>query len=730
MATQNMTMGQQAAPVTDLAAPKTAEETVAFVESAYSYLKGFKPTLERHWREAILFVTAEQWIRFDAQSGRFTRNSLESWIPTPTTDYLSKPYDRICDILTSPDFSPIARPATQDQADIDAAQAAQRILRYLRRQLKTEAMQLDAAAWLVTTGNAVLYANWDSMAGVTQRRIKERTVSEAMTQPAAFCVACGEEFPPQAAGQMCPACGRAALREEDRPQKGPDGEPLYDIRVEKVRDAEGRPKYREFKTGEVCEAAVNLFNWYPQPRDDFSRVMYVDEVIPFDLDELVSEFGSDAREVTAEDLEIDQHTGFVSTTRSHYFSQAQERTLSMARVHYFRHVPSDKFPNGKYIVLANGKLLYDGDLEKHLDGKLPYEHIPYRKIPGEMWGLGPMVSAIPVQKRINAIDSNIILNRKTMLNPQWKIPQGSGVTFIDGRPGLLIRYNPHNTGGAAPQKEPGVGLPGDIYKERQQGQQDLEEIFGTAEVLTGQAPTGVEAGVALNLLQEQAYRRFGPLMKRWQIALGQQEQRKLLIARKKWKDYRLVRVLGDNQEMEAYHYRGADIGNTIDVIVEVERGILHSESARQQKTIMAADKGWLGDPRQPQVRAKLLEVLGIEGFETEYRLDAKKALRLLNKMKEGEQVPSPLPFDVHPIHFQIFSDFTKTSEFDALPQPVQMAIIQRTMAHQQAMQQQAQQAMQAAEAAKGSTESVSKQVAESGAFGNQPEAQTQAVTAR
>jgi len=730
MATTNMTMGRQGSPVAEFQKPKTVDETVALVQNAYTYLKGFKLVLERHWREAILFVTNEQWVRFDAMSNRFTRNSLESWIPTPTTDYLSKPYDRIVDILTSPDFSPIARPATQDQSDVDASQAAQRILRYLRDHLHTPMLQLDAAAWLVTTGNCVLYANWDAAAGVLQRRLRERTISNPITQPAATCAMCGEEFPPQADGQTCPACSRDTLRLQDRPQRSPTGEPLYDIRVEKMRDNQGRPLYREFSTGEVCEAAVNLFNWYPQPRDDFSRVMYVDEVVPYDLDELKNEFGSKAREVIAEDLEIDQFTGFVSSARSHYFSQAQEKKMSMVRVHYFRHVPSDKFKDGKYIVTASGKLLYDGDLEKRLDGHLPYEHVPYRKIPGEMWGIGPMPAAIPVQKRLNAIDSNVILNRKTMLNPQWTIPQGSGVTFIDGRPGLLIRYNPHNTGGASPQKIPGAGLPGDIYKEREQCRVDLEDIFGTQEVLSGQAPTGVEAGVALNLLQEQAYRRFGPLMKRWQAALGRHEQRKLLISRKEWKDYRLVRVLGENQEMEAYHYRGADIGNTVDVVVEVERGILHSESARQQKTIMAADKGWLGDPRQPQVRAKLLEVLGVEGFETEYRLDAKKAIRLLNRMKEGQPVPPPLPFDVHPIHFQILSDFTKTSEFDALSPPVQMQIIQRAMSHQQAMQAQAQQAMMAAQAAKGSTESVSNQVAESGAFGDQREAQTQAVTAR
>lgn len=730
MATENLTTGVQGTPVSEFEKPKSVEETVALVQNTHTYLKGFKRILERHWREAILFISGEQWVRYEAVTNRFSRHTLEGWVPTPTTDYLTKPYDRIIDILTAPTFKPIARPPTQDQSDVDASQATQRILRDIYDRLQTGELHLDAASWLVATGNCVLYSNWDKDAGVTQRRLREKMITSPLTEEVAGCVECGQGFPPQAVGQMCPSCGRGALSPREEPQVGDDGEQLYDIRLEKERDADGRLKYKEFKAGDIEEAAVNLFNFYPQPRDDFSKVMYVDEVVPMDLDEIRDIFGSKARNVVAEDIEVDSSGHFISTGKSHYYSESMEKKRSMANVHYFRHVPSDKFSDGKYIVTIGSELMHDDNLESHLDGSLPYEHVPYRKIPGEMWGVGPMHSGIPVQKRVNAIDSNVILNRKTMLNPQWLLPQGSGVSFIDGRPGLLIRFNPHNTGGIYPNKVKGEGLPGDIYREREQAHTDLEEIFGTAEVLTGQAPTGVEAGVALNLLQEQAYRRFGPLMKRWQGALSRHERRKAYIAKKKYKDYRLVRVLGENQEMEAFHYRGADIGNTVDVVVEVERGVLHSESARQQKTIMAADKGWLGDPRQPNVRAKLLEVLGVEGFETEYVLDAKKAMRLLQRMKDGEQVPPPLPFDVHPIHFQVLSDFTKTSEFEQLSEAIQQVILQRAGQHQQAMQQQAQQAMAAAEAAKGSSEEVSDKVAESGAFGNQPEAQTQAVTAQ
>ena len=133
----------------------------------------------------------------------------------------------------------------------------------------------------------------------------------------------------------------------------------------------------------------------------------------------------------------------------------------------------------------------------------------------------------------------------------------------------------------------------------------------------------------------------------------------------------------------------------------------------------SADRGWLGDPRRPEVRGKLLERLGIAGFDAEYTLDAKKARRVLEQLKAGEQPPPPTPFDQHPVHFQVLAEFTKTVEYERLPQPQQQAILERVQVHFQQMQQQAQQAMQAAQAAKGTDSATSRQVAESGAFGDQ-----------
>ena len=77
------------------------------------------------------------------------------------------------------------------------------------------------------------------------------------------------------------------------------------------------------------------------------------------------------------------------------------------------------FPEGRTIMVIGDKAMHIGPLEEYLEGKLPYRHIRYRVLPGEFWGLSPLQPAIPLQKRLNAIDSAIVANRKQNINPQW-----------------------------------------------------------------------------------------------------------------------------------------------------------------------------------------------------------------------------------------------------------------------------------------------------------------------
>ena len=114
---------------------------------------------------------------------------------------------------------------------------------------------------------------------------------------------------------------------------------------------------------------------------------------------------------------------------------------------------------------------------------------------------------------------------------------------------------------------------------------------------------------------------------------------------------------------------------------------------------------------------KVLEKLKLSGFQNEFTIDAERARRSIHKIRDlGEPVEMG-PFDVHPVHFKILTDYIKSADFEKDPKDVQESLMTLAGQYQKAMAQQAQQAQQAAMATKGAGPQAENAVVESGAFG-------------
>jgi len=225
---------------------------------------------------------------------------------------------------------------------------------------------------------------------------------------------------------------------------------------------------------------------------------------------------------------------------------------------------------------------------------------------------------------------------------------------------------------------------------------------------------------AVEFVYETAYKRFKQAIINWRGGLSQHEHRNLKILSANWDEERLVRVLGEGGDLEAYYYRGADIAGAESMAVRVGLGLKTSVVAYQRRVMEAAKAGLLGDIRRPEVRGKIVEAMEIEGFDSDFVGDARKARRVLKALRDGEE-PEPIlpPIDNHAIQFAILRDFILTAEYAKLPEERRQALLQRATQHQQIMQQQQQQVMQAAQAAKGTGDQVSDAVAQSGALGGE-----------
>lgn len=708
-------------------APRKKEEVISFVEDTFEFTKRYRTGLEYRVKEAIHFLGGDHWLHYQPYEQKFARHGLQKWHPTPTTNYLVKHYDLLLDMLISGDQHPKVGPATDDQDDVDAALATQRVLVSEYRRMKTDMkLMLPMAAWLILAGTCFIGSRWNAKSGHRASRKRTELKEKQLTADMMVCLKCDFQADHDAFDR-CPDCG-AELKKEKRGLFMPDGEPITEQSQMPVLDTNNRQIVDRIRLGELEEFLISPLNAYPMPCRNFEECRYFIEAEPMHVDQIKDIFGSKAAAVVAENLHFEEWGAVFNTALSSVNGQNNKGdSTDHALVKYLRHVPDRRFKKGMLSIVAAGELLWQGALDS-TDGTLPIDMVKYRHIPGVFWGAGPFTDIVPQNKRVNGIDAHIIMHRRQMVNAQWLVPDGAGITHVSGQSGLVIYWKPHMTGGYKPERQPGLPMPPHVLEERGQTIQDMEELSGAAKIIGGGLPqgaSGLETGPPLELLLERAFKRFAPTVKMLRASLVNHWHRNAKIIHKYWKEPRLVNVLGENEETEAFHYEGADIQGVEDMVVTSTLGALYSDTLRQQRVGQAIENGLL-DPRDPVTRGRALEKMGIEGFDFHYVADAKKARRVLRALKEGGDAPRLLPDDNHPVQYSIIREFMLTVEFERLPEETQQAILERAAQHRQFMEQAQQKAMMAAQAAKGSSDQMSQAVEETGAAGTQ-RVPTQAV---
>ena len=135
--------------------------------------------------------------------------------------------------------------------------------------------------------------------------------------------------------------------------------------------------------------------------------------------------------------------------------------------------PTKKHKHGLMVVEASGIPLYIGESPEFDprcpdDSWHPYTECTYLTAPLRRHGISLLENLVPLQRRLNAIDSLIILSRMTNAAPQWLDPVGSGIPegYHSGRPGLVYKYRPVGANGAMPQRLPGIDLPPGVSQSR------------------------------------------------------------------------------------------------------------------------------------------------------------------------------------------------------------------------------------------------------------------------
>jgi hypothetical protein len=156
-----------------------------------------------------------------------------------------------------------------------------------------------------------------------------------------------------------------------------------------------------------------------------------------------------------------------------------------------------KFPNGRYLCIANGMILEDGPLQ-YEDGLIPFSKYVNYVDPRQFWGISEVEQLASPQIIINKILSYTIDVLLYTSNPIWIVDNSADVDVenLNNVPGTVVEKSP----GSEVRRENGPPLNPGFMQVLQQLTGWFNEVAGSSDFSRGEASGGVTAASAIEQL--------------------------------------------------------------------------------------------------------------------------------------------------------------------------------------------------------------------------------------
>jgi len=270
-------------------------------------------------------------------------------------------------------------------------------------------------------------------------------------------------------------------------------------------------------------------------------------------------------------------------------------------VRTFDRAPCKKWPNGRTIITVGDAVLYDSPKDvgaRAYDPRWPTRWHPYIRYrweaqAGSIFGRSLIAKLLPYLKRINSIDTTLIMWRRTAPISMWIAPKGSHVRedSWNGMPGNVYEFDPRRTATHAPQPVYPPPLPAALNEEKNFCLMMMEKIAGTEQILRGERPVGVNSAAMIDILRKQALASRSPTLQAWDESL--QEEGSLLLqvtnryVRNDERYAERIRVLAreKHSRISISQFSGTDLSDNVTCRVDTISLALVSKEARQAKMI-------------------------------------------------------------------------------------------------------------------------------------------------
>jgi hypothetical protein len=156
-----------------------------------------------------------------------------------------------------------------------------------------------------------------------------------------------------------------------------------------------------------------------------------------------------------------------------------------------------KYPNGRYLCIANGAILHDGPLP-YADGLIPFAKYVNYVDPRNFWGISEVEQLASPQIILNKIISYTIDVLLLTSNPIWVVDHSADVDTdrLNNIPGAVVEKAP----GSEVRRENGPALNPGFLAVIDRMINWFNQTAGNSEFSRGEAPGGVTAASAIEQL--------------------------------------------------------------------------------------------------------------------------------------------------------------------------------------------------------------------------------------
>ncbi len=603
---------------------------LSWSKEIYNVAGGWLYDLRRQWAINKAVRIGQQYAYWNTQEGRLaTERRAPRHRVRMSVNMVHPVIEQFKGLILKTKPQATVMPATNDQEDIDTAKMAEKVIDYHWRVLKMPKMLNYLTSWFLESGSCFTATTWDATAGGIQEAVDA-----------------------QGAPLVNPSTGAPMV------------------------DARGRPM--RYSLGQVDVALVPPYQVIPDLNaKTWEEMSWIQRSYMVPLSEIRRKFDW-GQYVHSEPLDPHnsieyQFNRLTAANTSGDFTTLTGTTewarITETWVRPGSAVAGRLYPDGCHIVECQNY----GHVER-----IPYEDArgynpqedwhPYTMwscyYVGRFWPIGVVDNLWPVQREINRITSNYIEWQRLLGRPKMLLPKGCGISEeqLSAEAGEKLWFNPS---AGPPRPLELATFPPAAMQLLDHMHKQIDNVSGQHGPSRGQVPTTIKSGIGVSLLQEQDAVDLGPMMGLFEASIADVGRKILLRVSQYWKVKRLVQISGKNNQIEAFHFSGADLGGNVDVQVMAGSGLPKSKAAQQSLVEKLIQLG-LYNPMIPEHRKVLLSILDMgesasDKFDTDK--DVRRARFENEVMVKAIAVPPVAWYEDLESHVGEHIDFMKSDEY-------------------------------------------------------------------